>query len=222
MQTWPYPTNPTPESRVLVIGHDPRLRKSETLAQHAFFADLFFTRIPATKSDLAKYELAKAVFAYIGELTSYRYNASQLVLTNLCNVHLPHAPKGKVVLIPRPYAESGLHIISALVQKANIELIFAMSEQVNYWLQELDFCQPQSDFLERAAPKPRGVASRPPFYEPHQQRAFQGIAFRRHTTRLGIPLYPIVHVRSWPFRGPFEAAYGRLYSACISELKAAA
>jgi len=47
------------------------------------------------------------------------------------------------------------------------------------------------------------------------------IAFQRHDTDAGIPLYPIVHARSWPFRGPFEKAYAKPYSACISELKLA-
>jgi hypothetical protein len=67
--TLPFPTNPVPYSRVLVIGHDPRLRESETLAQHAFFADFFFRPVPTKGNELAKYNLARAIYAYIGELT---------------------------------------------------------------------------------------------------------------------------------------------------------
>jgi hypothetical protein len=217
--TFPFPSKPSPDSRVLVIGHDPRLRESEALAQHAFFADFFFRPVPTRGSELAKYNLARAIYAYIGELTSYRFAARELLLTNLCNDHLPHAPKGKVVLIPRDHAEQGLAEISRIIQKADFDVIFSMSEQVNYWLHALDFCIPRPEFLQRAEPKARGLASEPPYYEPRVPKAFQLIAFRRHETVAGIPLYPIVHVRSWPFRGPFKDAYSKLYSACISDLK---
>jgi hypothetical protein len=217
--TIPFPIKPSPDSRVLVIGHDPRLRESEALAQHAFFADFFFRPIPTRRSELAKYNLARAIYAYIGELTSYRYVARELLLTNLCSAHLPHAPKGKVVLIPRQHAEHGLAEIRGIIQKADFDVVFAMSEQVNYWLYALGFCNPRADFLQMAEPKPRGLASEPPYYEPQVPKAFQLIAFRRHETVAGIPLYPIVHVRHWPFRGPFRDAYSKLYSACISALK---
>ena len=220
--TLPFPVRPSTESRVLVIGHDPRLRDSDAMAHHAFFADKFFGPIPARRSDLAKYGLASSTYAYIAELTSYRYTASQLLLTNLCNAHLLHAPKGKVVLIPKHLAEQGLADIGRLISLANIEAVFAMSEQVNYWLQALGFCVPHTEFLRRSEPKPRGINSTPPYYEPQAPKAFQLISFRRQETTIGFPLYPIVHVRSWPLRGPFQKAYGRLYSACVSELKRAA
>ena len=219
LSTLPYPSEPSADSRVLVIVNDPRLRRSETLAQHAFFADYFFGRIPTKRSELAKYDLARAIYAYVGELTSYGYRASELLVTNLCNAHLPHAPKGRVVLIPIEQARDGLAEVKKLLQKARVEVIFAMSEQVNYWLHALHFCVPRSDFLQRAEPKARGLDSRAPYYEPKIPKAFQQIAFRRHDTEAGIPLYPTVHVRSWPFRGPFLKAYGRLYADCISELK---
>jgi hypothetical protein len=202
-----------------VIGHDPRLRESLAVAKHAFFADLFFKPIPTRGSDLAKYGLARATYGYISELTSYRYTAEQLLLTNLCNSRLRAAPKGRVVLIPQDRAEDGLVDIERLLRRAKFELIFAMSEQVNYWLHALRFCFPLTDFAERAAPKVRGLSSDTPYYDPVAPKAFQSIAFRRHETRAGIPLFPIVHVRSWPLKGPFKKAYSRLYSACISELK---
>jgi|SRR5271157_77754 len=217
--TLPYPKTPTAESRVLVIGHDPRLRDSDALANHAFFADLFFKPIPTRGSEFAKYGLAKAIYAYIEELTSYRYTANQLVLTNLCNDLLPHAPKGKVVLIPQAQAEEGLADLQRLISLARFELIFAMSEQVNYWLHALGFCVSRGNFQQKSAPKERGVQHEPPFYEPREPRAFQSIAYLRHKTTVGIPAYPIVHVRSWPLRGPFQKAYGRQYANCINELK---
>ena len=202
-----------------MIGHDPRLRDSEALANHAFVADLFFKPIPIRGSELAKYGLARAVYAYIGELTSYRYTASQLVLTNLCNDHLPHAPKGRVVLIPQTQAEEGLADLRRLISLARFELVFAMSEQVNYWLHALGFYVSRGRFEQKSAPKVRGLQHKPPFYEPREPRAFQSIAYLRHETTAGIPAYPIVHVRSWPLRGPFQKAYGRPYANCISELK---
>ena len=219
MATLPFPETPSGKSRVLVIGHDPRLRDSDALANHAFFADLFFKPIPARGSELAKYGLAKAIYSYIGELTSYRYTASQMVLTNLCNDHLPHAPKGRVVLIHEAEAKRGLADIRRLISLARFELVFAMSEQVNYWLHALGFCVSRGGFLLKSAPKERGVQHNPPYYEPKEPRAFQSIAYLRHETTAGIPVYPIVHVRSWPLRGPFQKAYGRQYANCISELK---
>jgi hypothetical protein len=221
-ETLPFPIEPSNRTRVLVIGHDPRLRGSATLAAHAFFADMFFKPVPSRGSELAKYRLAKTTYAYIGELTSYRYTASELLLTNLCNAHLPHAPKGRVVLIPTEQAERGLAEIRGLIRRGSFDVIFAMSEQVNYWLHALGFCVPKNDFLQRAEPRVRGLQSKSPYYEPRVAKAFQLIGFRRHDTEAGIPLYPIVHVRSWPLRGPFKQAYGKSYSECVSEPKGAA
>ncbi len=95
MPTQPFCPGDIHQAKVLVVGHDPRLQQSHTLAENTFFADYFFRPIPTKKNERAKYQLAEAVYGYVGYLTSYRYTAEQIILTNLCNIAMPHAPKGK-------------------------------------------------------------------------------------------------------------------------------
>lgn len=219
MQTNPFCAGDLSKARVLVIGHDPRLQESNTQAEYAFFADYFFRPIPTRKSELAKYHLAEAAFSYIGHLTSYKYPADQLVLTNLCNVGLPHAPAGKMVLIPEQEAQTGINAIHNLLNQSNIEIIFAMSAQVNYWLQKLGFYPSVSDFLNKAEPKPKGISNKPPYYEPQQSKAFQLICGQCYTDG-SRKVFPILHVKNWPLRGAFAKAYSKAYENCVNQLKA--
>lgn len=50
-------------AKVLVIGHDPRLQKSNTIAEYCFFADYFFRPLPKSPSELRKYKLAESLFS---------------------------------------------------------------------------------------------------------------------------------------------------------------
>ena len=204
---------------VLIIGHDPRLQESNTLANSAFFADYYFKPIPTQQKELAKYKLAEAVYNYIGHLTSHKYSASQIVLTNLCNSALPHAPKGKIVYIPENEAQQGINVIIDILNQSNIEVVFAMSEQVNYWLQKLGFYSKVSEFLSNAEPRVNGIIHKPPYYEPLRSKAFTYICGKRYTTSDGRNVFPILHVKNWPLRGPFTKAYGKAYEACINALK---
>ena len=70
------------KARVLVIGHDPRLQKYDTLAEYAFFTKYFFQSIPTTKSENAKYKLAESLFSCIGYLTSYQIRSDEISITN--------------------------------------------------------------------------------------------------------------------------------------------
>ena len=117
MQTAQFCAGDIKKAKVLVIGHDPRLRETNTLASNAFFADYYFRSIPTQRSERAKYNLAEAVFGYIGYLTSYKYSADQIVLTNLCNFALPHAPKGKTVFIPEEKARQGINEINDMLKR---------------------------------------------------------------------------------------------------------
>jgi hypothetical protein len=189
------------------------------MAEAPFFADYYLRPVPAQPSESAKYKLADALFHYVGHITSFRYAASDVVITNLCNSPLPHAPRGKIVLIPIEEARAGVEHLRRILKEAEIQLILAMSEQVNYWLQELGFCEANNEYLKRASPKAKGVNSDPPYYEPKSPGAFRLICGRRHLALEGIPLFPIVHVKNWPLRGAFVKAYGRTYVQMISELK---
>ena len=221
MITQPFCAGDISRAKVLVIGHDPRLQKTDTQAGYAFFADYFYHAIPLKKSERAKYQLAEAVFAYVGYLTSHQYAADQIVLTNLCNSALPHAPKGKIVYIPEEAATTGLAEIRSILERSSIEVIFAMSAQVNYWLQKLNFYPAVASYMTSAEPKLTGVNHTPPYYDPKQGRTFRLICGKRHTTTDGRMVYPILHVKNWPLKGAFVPAYAKAYEQCINELKPA-
>jgi hypothetical protein len=196
-------TNP----KILLIGHDPRLQKSHTIAGYALFADYYFKSIPSSQSELQKYNLAKATFDKILSLTNGKYDAEDVYITNLCNDELEHAPKGKTVLIPKSKAEEGLeHIKSILSENPSIEYIFPMSLQVNYWLQKLNFYNSGDDFLEKSEPKTRGLESELPYYSPRQGRTFLSICGKRYKITGGSQfLIPILHVKNYPLKSHFLA-----------------
>jgi hypothetical protein len=206
-------------AKVLVIGHDPRLQVSNTLADKAFFADYYFRSIPTRRSERAKYKLAEAVYSYIGHLTSYKYSADQIVLTNLCNDSLSHAPKGKTVYISEEKAHHGIDEIHNILSRSDIKVIFAMSLQVNYWLQKLGFYTALEEFLSAAEPKQKGVNNELPYYEPIRGRAFTLICGKQYTTNDQRGVFPILHVKNWPLKDPFAKAYAKSYEACINTLK---
>ncbi len=216
--TQPFCAGDMQNARVLVIGHDPRLQSSDAIAEHAFFADYFFQPAPEQASERAKYALAESVYGYVNHLTSGRYETGELVLTNLCNAPLPHAPRFKTALIPEAAAQAGLEAIQAILGQGRIELVFAMSQQVNYWLQKLGFYPPVVEFLEMADPRPEGLQHDPPYYEPRQNRAFQLICGQRYSDGVRAVI-PILHVKNWPLTGRFAAAYGQAYRNLIYDLK---
>jgi hypothetical protein len=202
----------------MVIGHDPRLRRSNTQAQHAFFGDYYFRPIPRQASERAKYQLAERVFSCAAQLTSHRYTADQLVLTNLCNKMLARPPARHTVLIPQEEAQVGIAAIRDILAHSQVELIFAMSEQVNYWLQRLGFYEAVPEFVRRAEPAARGLTHDPPFFSPRQTGGFQLICGRHYAVG-DAQLYPILHVKNWPLRGVFKKAYAQAYDRLINALK---
>ena len=218
MPTAPFCSGDPQKAKVLVIGHDPRLREAQILANHAFFADYYFKPIPTRINERAKYNLAEAVFNYIGHLTSYKYCADRIVLTNLCNEGLPRTPRG-TVYIPEEKAIQGISEIRNILNGSDIEIIFAMSAQVNYWLQKLGFYPAVDKYISAAEPKKRGVINEPPYYVQTLAKAFIMICGKRYHTGDDRIVVPILHVRNWPLRGPFARAYAKSVEACINALK---
>jgi hypothetical protein len=207
------------KAKVLVIGHDPRLQDSDTLAGNAFFGDYFFNKMPTRGNELAKYKLAEVVYGYIAYLTSYRFSADQIILTNLCNDPLPHSPKGKTVYIPEDKALRGIGEIQGILNSSEVEVIFAMSAQVNYWLQKLGFYPAVPEYLVAATPKPKGIVNERPFYDQSRSKAFTLICGKQYFTKENKQVYPILHVKNWPLKGPFVKAYKKLYEQCVNSLK---
>ncbi len=220
MQTSHFCAGDLNKAKVLVIGHDPRLQGSNTLAGSAFFADYYFKPIPVQRSEYAKYKLAEAVFSYICYLTSYKYSSDQIVLTNLCNDALPHAPMGKTVYIPEEKARQGISQIHNILNRSDIEVIFAMSIQSNYWLQKLGFYPAVDEFIFKTEPRAKGVDSELPYYEPVVRgKAFTLICGKQYITNEGRSVFPILHIKNWPLRGSFTKAYAKSYEACVNTLK---
>lgn len=219
MSTLPFCSGDIHKAKVLVIGHDPRLQESDTLAGYAFFANYYFRAIPTNRSEFAKYRLAQAVYEYVAYLTSHRYVAGQIALTNLCNESLPHAPKGKIVYIPEDSAQKGIDAIRQIMAGSEIEVIFPMSVQVNYWLQKLGFYPPVSEYLSAAEPRSKGVCHQPPYYEQSRSKAFTHICGKCYRDQDNRRVHPILHVKNWPLKGSFAAAYAKAYTDCVNSLK---
>ena len=205
------------KAKVLVIGHDPRLKESDTLANYAFFADYHFNPKPSNNRELAKYELAEALFTCIRDLTGGRISDEKLLVTNLCNEALDHPAGRKTVYIPKQKAEKGLKETRAQLTGSNVKLIFAMSQQVNYWLQMLGFYPASVSFVEASKPKEAGLKSRPQYYEPSRPRAFKEICGKRFVADGKYHLFPILHVKAYPLKGAF-LTYDEDYAHCRLEV----
>ena len=203
------------KAKVLVIGHDPRLQKPNTIASYCFFADYYFGDRPAQKNELAKYQLAESLFACIRDLTGGRIADDELLITNLCNEALDRAPKGKIVYISQEKAEKGLADIRALLKGSHIKIVFPMAQQVNYWLQKLGFYSADAQFLEKAEPKEIGKNNEPPYYQPEQTGAFKLICGKMYqSTDNEYRVFPILHIKNYPLKGKFLATYGPNYALC--------
>jgi hypothetical protein len=217
METQPYgdPLN----ARILVIGHDPRLQNTDTIAPYCFFADYYFKPQPTLRRERAKYDLASALFSCVMFLTSERFSAEQVMVTNLCNRSLPHAPPNKTVLIPEKDAREGLIAIRKILAASNIEIIFAKSLQVNYWLQTLSFYSSTNKFVAESRPKQAGLQHAPPYYESIKPRTFQMICGNRYIADNKYALFPILHIKQWPLKDKFALAYDKAYENCRNTLK---
>ena len=136
------------KAKLLLIGHDPRLRETDTIAEYALFANYYFASEPKAPSEKRKFGLAKSTFEHVFYLTMNKIKPEEIYVTNLCNDALPHAPKGKSVLIPQDIAADGVvRLHEILKQNASITYILPMSLQVNYWLQKLEFYNSHNNFI---------------------------------------------------------------------------
>lgn len=96
------------KAKVLVIGHDPRLQHSDTIAEYCLFANYYFKQNIRNESEKRKRDLANSTFQQIMYLTNNKFNIEEIYLTNLCNEELPHAPLKKTVYIPEDKARNGI------------------------------------------------------------------------------------------------------------------
>lgn len=204
------------EARVLVIGHDPKLQNSDTTAEYSLFANYYFSPEPKNKAEKSKQDLAKAVFEQVLYITNNSIKPEQVYVTNLCNSNLPRAPRGKTVLIPEIKAREGIMNIKKIIEdNPTIEYIFPMSQQVNYWLQKLNFYHGVDDFIESSEPIENGTNNIEPFYRAKKGRSFLTVCGNRYKVQNGEQtVIPILHVKNFPLKGRFIA-----YNECYEKIK---
>ena len=193
-------------ARVFVVGHDPRLQRSDAEAATVFFLDYLGRPKPSVRSEARKYELAAATVEYVRELTGGKVAVGEMYFTNLCNEFLPHAPKGSTVLIPDEEADRGIAEIEKALSVDEPQIIIPMSLQVFYHLARARFVEMErgerEQFLRKAAPRPRDAQRGA--YVQSTPRTFLDVCGRQFLHR-GTPVVPVLHVKTWPLRGPFKA-----------------
>lgn len=208
---------PEKEPKALLIGHDPRLKASDTIAEFSLFANYYFESKSKDRSYKSKLGLAASVFNQITDITNGNIKPEEIYVTNLCNLALPRALDGKTVYIPEDKALEGYENIKRILsENPTIKYIFPMSLQVNYWLQMLGLYDSENSFKEFSAPKPVGVENSSPYYEATKRRAFLMICGNRYkVTDSNQVVIPILHAKCYPLNERFKAykpAYDRISS----------
>lgn len=210
-QTKDYCKSPTPVA--LLIGQDPRLQKSDTVAEYVFFADYYFKDSSAIKtaSDRSKRGLATAAIGQIVEISDGKIKADGIYVTNLCNVALPHS---RSVLIPEYYARDGVNRIKAILRdNPSIKYIFPMGCQVNYWLAHFAFYPSGQRFLSMS--RPDGNSAIKNQYRQSKPQAFLEVCGKRFPIANNRIVIPILHAKNYPIQERFST-YKEKYSAIVN------
>jgi len=107
----------------------------------------------------------RGVYDQILYITNNCIRPKQIYVTNFCNENLPRASHGKTVLIPKTKAKEGIiNIKKVLEENPTIKYIFPMSQQVNYWLQKLEFYRENESFINSSEPSEIGVNNIQSYY----------------------------------------------------------
>jgi hypothetical protein len=189
---------------ILVIGHDPRLQRSDAKAEFAFFMDTLLHLKPARRSEARKYDLAQAVVDYVAALAGRAVQLEELYVTNLCNEFLPHAGAGETVLIPDAQAQWGVDEITRTVAAGHFRVILPMSQQVLYRLCQYGFVEDRPELVGpfTSGARPDKKAADRGAYRAVGAAPFLAVCGQRFRHR-SVPVIPIVHVKNWPPKGRF-------------------
>jgi hypothetical protein len=186
---------------ILVVGHDPRLQRSDSEAEFAFFFELL-TRPPKTRGDVQKKALALAVCRYVDWLAGRRVSQDRLYVTNLCNEFLVRQAKG-VIYIPEAQAQRGVRAITEAVSRGRFQVILPMAEQTFYWLCRLGFVDQADerveDFVRNAWP--REDKAKAGIYVKTGKAPFVSVCGQRFH-HAGVPVIPVLHVNRWQWPLP--------------------
>ena len=184
---------------ILVIGHDPRLQRSQAEAQVAFFLDYLARPRPAHRAEARKYGLARAVWEYVNDLAGHHVPLADLYVTNLCNEFLDHAPNSGTVLIPDDLAKRGVEQIAQIVAAGHFKCILPMALQTFYHLCHWGFIdEKDSELIAQfvAGARPRASKAAQGIYVQTSSGSFLSVCGRRFHHR-DVPTVPILHVKSW-------------------------
>lgn len=186
---------------ILVIGHDPRLQRSQAKAKVAFFLDYLAHGRPSSRSEARKYDLAQALWDYVQVLAAREVPLKELYVTNLCNEFLEHTPGSGTVLIPDDKAEQGVKEIVTAAASGEFKVILPMAVQPFYHLCRLDFVDEDTELVRRflAGARPRSSKAAQGVYVQSGRAPFLAVCGRRFHHR-GVPVVPILHVKQWPLR----------------------
>jgi hypothetical protein len=210
------------KARILVIGHDPRLQKSDAQAQYAFFLNYLEEPRPTRPAERRKYDFASSVVNYVQHLGGPSVSLEDMFFTNLCNEFLERPIDGGTVLITDEAAEKGTHAIEHILSSGSFKVILSMAPQVFYHLVRLGFvANPDENllaFLRTARPSPAAAVRKA--YVPVGGSPFLEVCGRKYYHRRdGVPLIPVVHVKQWPLNDRMEPHYGSLMRIAATNTK---
>jgi len=211
------------KARILIIGHDPRLQRSDTQAQYAFFLNYLEKPRPTHPAERRKYDFASSVVDYVRHLGGSSISLEDMFFTNLCNEFLEHPINGGTVLITDEAAEKGVKAIESILSDGSFKVILSMAPQVFYHLVRLGFVANPDEslltFLRAARPSPAAVVRKA--YVPVGRSPFLGVCGRKYYHRSdGVPIIPVVHVKQWPLNKLMEPHYGPLMRMAATNVKA--
>lgn len=211
------------KARILAIGHDPRLQRSDTQAQYAFFLNYLEEPRPTRPSERRKYDFASSVINYVRHLVSPSVALEDMFLTNLCNEFMERPIAGGTVLITDNVAERGTQAIEDILSSGSFKVILSMTPQVLYHLVRLGFvANPDENllaFLGTARPSPAAAVRKA--YVPVGRSPFLKVCGRKYYHRSdGVPIIPIVHVKQWPLNNRMESHYGSLMRIATTNARA--
>jgi hypothetical protein len=211
------------KAKILVIGHDPRLQRSDAEAQYAFFLNYLEQSRPVRTSEGRKYDFASSVVNYIRHLAASSTALEDMFFTNLCNEFLEHPTISGTVLITDDAAERGIQAIEGILSRGSFKVILSMAPQTLYHLVRLGFvANPDENllaFLRMARPSPAAAVRGA--YVPVGRSAFLMVCGRRyHHRRDGVPLVPILHAKQWPLNKLMEPHYGSLMGMAATNTRA--
>ena len=201
------------KARILVIGHDPRLQRSDAQAQYAFFLNYLEEPRPTRPSERRKYDFASSVFNYVRHLGGPSVELEDMFFTNLCNEFLERPIAGGTVLITNDAAERGTQAIEGILSSGSFKVILSMAPQVLYHLVRLGFvANPDENllaFLRTARPSPAAAIRKA--YVPVGRSPFLKVCGRKYYHKSDeVPLIPVVHVKQWPLNKRMKPHYGSL------------